>query len=245
MAVPPLGCGNGGLRWSEVRLLIEEYVGDLEGVEVQLYEPTARYQNVVKRHGVEKLTPARALVAELIRRYSALGIECSLLEVQKLAYFLSRSLRALGLDDPLRLDFTANRYGPYADPLRHLLDALDGSYLHCDRRISDATPSDAIHFDHSRKPLVKAYLQIEAAAYLPAIRRTSEVVEGFESPLGMELLATVDWLLTHEHREPTLQALREGVDSWHDNAGDRKQRLFDDRMLGLALKRLTDPACSA
>jgi O-acetyl-ADP-ribose deacetylase (regulator of RNase III) len=68
IALPPLGCGNGGLDWNEVRPRIESALGDLEGVDIVVFEPTAKYQNVAKKNGVEKLTPARALIAELIRR---------------------------------------------------------------------------------------------------------------------------------------------------------------------------------
>ncbi len=239
IAIPPLGCGYGGLRWRDVKPLIEHALADLEGVEVFVYEPTSKYQNVAKRKGLEKLTPARALVAELVRRYWVLGIECSLLEIQKLTYFLDRVICDLGMDNPLRLQFEANRYGPYADRLRHLLDALDGSYLHCDKRIHDATPFDTIWFDESKKEHVHLFLKTEAKAYLPVLERTSELIDGFESPLGMELLATVDWLLQHEGLKPTLDAVRDGLDRWPDNAGQRKQRIFDDRLLNIALERLT------
>ena len=81
VAVPPLGCGNGGLDWQAVRPAIEAALGSMPGVEVIVYEPTAAYQNVAKRGGIERLTPARALIAELVRRYWVLGIECSLLEI--------------------------------------------------------------------------------------------------------------------------------------------------------------------
>jgi len=204
VAVPPLGCGNGGLHWSDVRPLIERALGDLDGVEVQVYEPTTRYQNVAKRKGLDKLTPARALVAELVRRYWVLGIECSLLEVQKLTYFLDRVITASAIEDPLRLH-----------------------------------SGDTIWFDESKKDRLAAYLKSEGKDYLSALEKTSELIDGFESPLGMELLATVDWLLVHEGCEPTLDAIREGLNRWPDNAGERKQRIFDDRMLGIALDRLT------
>jgi len=46
IALPPLGAGNGGLDWREVRPEIEHALGDLEGVEVLVYEPTDKYQNV-------------------------------------------------------------------------------------------------------------------------------------------------------------------------------------------------------
>lgn len=128
IAIPPLGCGNGGLEWAVVRPLIEDALRDLNDVEVIVYEPTAKYQNVAKKQGVEKLTPARALIAEMIRRYWVLGMECTLLEAQKLAWFLERTIKKMGLEDPLDLRFEANRYGPYANRLTHLLNGLDGSY---------------------------------------------------------------------------------------------------------------------
>ena len=40
-------------------------------------------------------------MTELIRRYWVLGIECTLLEIQKLAYFLERQIIARSLPDPL------------------------------------------------------------------------------------------------------------------------------------------------
>jgi hypothetical protein len=97
IAIPPLGSGNRGLSWADVRPKIEAALGELNDVSVLIYEPTDQYQNVSKRSGVEKLTPARALVAELVRRYWILGIECSLLEIQKLADFLERSIERLRL----------------------------------------------------------------------------------------------------------------------------------------------------
>src|SRR5207249_650853 len=97
IALPPLGCGNGRLDWPDVRREMEAAFADLKDVDVLIYEPTAKYVNAPKRHGVGELTPARALIAELIRRYSVLGIECTNLEVHKLAWFLQRVIGVLGL----------------------------------------------------------------------------------------------------------------------------------------------------
>jgi O-acetyl-ADP-ribose deacetylase (regulator of RNase III) len=241
VAVPPLGCGNGGLDWQDVRPVIEDALGSLPGVDVIAYEPTSQYQNVAKRSGVEKLTPARALVAELVRRYWVLGIECSLLEIQKLAWFLEQSIKELALDDPLDLRFEADRYGPYAHRLTHLLNALDGSYLHCDKRITDAGPYDVIWFDDSRKERVGLYLKSrEARDYLEALERTSALIDGFESPLGMELLATVDWLIHRQGIRPTVEDMMAGLRRWPGGkeAADRKAGLFDARLIELALKRV-------
>ena len=124
IAIPPLGAGNGGLDWNDVKPLITEALAGLD-CDIVVYEPTGAYQNVVKRNGVEKLTPARALMAEMIRRYEVLGFDCSILEAQKLAWFLSGAVQRSNLPNPIADDFVANRYGPYSDKVRHLPDSLD------------------------------------------------------------------------------------------------------------------------
>jgi O-acetyl-ADP-ribose deacetylase (regulator of RNase III) len=240
LAVPPLGCGHGGLAWDDVRPLIEAALGDLSAIEVQAFEPTSAYHTPLKQRGVEKLTPARALIAEAVRRYSILGIECSYLEVQKLAYFVERCVSALGLKDPLRMAFKADRYGPYSDRLRHVLDSLDGAWLSSEKRLADAGPMDRIQFTDTRRPELAAYLSSESADYLPVLDRLSAIIDGFESPLGMELLATVDWLLHTEGANASVAGIREALDHWPSGpaAARRKQSLFDDRSLALALERL-------
>ena len=242
IAIPPLGTGNGGLDWSVVKPRIDKALSTLEGVDVLVFEPTRQYHNVTKRRGVEKLTPARALIAEVVRRYWVPGIECSLLEIQKLAWFLERAIKQAGLDNPLNLRFEASKYGPYADRLRHLLDSLDGSYLHCEKRLADAGPADVIWFDESRKGNIQAYLGTgEARQYSPALERVGEIIEGFQSPLGMELLASIDWLLSEGGCEPELDSIKTGLRHWPGGkqAAERKQRLFDDHMIQSAIERLS------
>lgn len=51
VAVPPLGCGNGGLDWELVRSEIETALGGLADVEVLVYEPLAAYPNAPKDQG--------------------------------------------------------------------------------------------------------------------------------------------------------------------------------------------------
>ena len=244
IALPPLGCGNGGLEWSVVRPKIEAALGGLEGVEIVVYEPTARYQNVAKKRGVEKLTPARALIAEMVRRYWVLGIECTLIEAQKLARCLERTIQRLQLPDPLDLRFEANRYGPFAHRLTHLLDGLDGSYLHCDKRLADAAPFDTIWFEDSKRETVDLYLKsAEARDYVPALDATDALIAGFQSPLGLEVLATVDWLIQREGAHASIAGIRTGLNRWPtgEQAAWRKQRLLTDRLIALAPDRLKSP----
>jgi hypothetical protein len=59
----------------------------------------------------------------------------------------------------------------------------------------------------------------------------------------MELLATVDWLIARERCEPSIAGIREGLSKWPAGkaAADRKLRIFDDRLIDLALKQLATP----
>jgi O-acetyl-ADP-ribose deacetylase (regulator of RNase III) len=242
VAIPPLGAGNGGLEWATVKAEIDAALGNMAGTEILVYEPTSRYQNVSKREGVEKLTPARALIAELVRRYWILGMECSLLEIQKLAWFLERNIEQFGAPNPLQLKFVAHTYGPYANRLDHLLNNLDGSYLHCDKRIADAGPLDVIWFDDGRSDVLAAYLRSgEMKPYLRALEETASLIDGFESPFGLELLASLDWLLIREGRDPSVESIRAGLSEWPggESAGRRKYRLFDERAIRIGLDRLT------
>jgi|SRR5271165_674564 len=241
VALPPLGCGNGGLEWTLVRHEIERTLSDLQAVDVVVYQPTTEYQNKLEKKGVEGLTPARAMIVELIRRYLAIGFDCSNLEVHKLAWFLQRFIVAFGLSNPLRLKFEANRYGPYADNLRQLLNALDGSFLHCAKRLADAGPMEPITVDSRRVSEVAAFMAGgEVEAFKGALKAAEDLIDGFETPFLMELLATVDWI-QREHRRPLNTAeIVAALASWPGGktAAKRKLSLFNPGTIDLACERL-------
>jgi O-acetyl-ADP-ribose deacetylase (regulator of RNase III) len=247
IAIPPLGAGNGGLNWQDVKLKVESELADLKDVDIYVYEPTEKYQNVAKKEGVKTLTPARALIAELVRRYWVLGMECSLLEIQKLAWFLHRCIQQQGLNDDLKLKFEASYYGPYAANLTHLLNALDGSYLKSDKRIPDCEPLDVIWFNDQEREKIEIYLNTEAKAYLPVLDQASHLIDGFESPFGMELLSTVDWLMSQEHREPNVASIKEGISQWAagEKWAKRKLSIFNDTNLQFAIDRLSQEKSTA
>jgi hypothetical protein len=172
-----------------------------------------------------------------------LGFECTLLEIQKLAYLLQRRITKLGGVSPLKLEFHADKFGPYAPTLGHLLDNLDGSYLHCEKRVADASILDTIWFEESKKDVVAAFLKsTEARPFHQALEETTSLIDGFESPVGLELLGTIDWLLSHDGAEPTLDGVRNGLQSWlgGGEASQRKLQLFDDGLIRLALSRLAE-----
>lgn len=117
----------------------------------------------------------------------------------------------------------------------------DGSYLHCDKRLADASPFDLIWFEDAKRDRITAYLNsTEAKQYRDALERTDELIDGFQSPLGMELLATVDWLLNEHAIGPAVTEVKGALRNWPGgpDSAKRKLTLFDDRLIQLALERL-------
>jgi O-acetyl-ADP-ribose deacetylase (regulator of RNase III) len=243
IAIPPLGCGNGGLDWRDVRPLIERSADAMSGVEVVVFPPTNKYMGTAKPSGLSGLTPARSLITELARVYSDIALDCTLIEIQKLAYFLQRAISRRRLVDPLALSFSANRYGPYADQLRHLIDALDGSYLRSERRIGDANPRNSIWFASERAAELREFLaRSEMSSLLEAVDDVLGLIRGFESSFGLELLATVDWLVTRCGYSRDPDAVLAGIGQWPGGptSAERKARIMNRSVVVMALDRLRD-----
>src|SRR5271170_4152178 len=125
IAVPPLGCGNGGLDWDDVRPLIEQAFLELRDVEVQLFYPDGapKAEDMKIATKPPRMTPGRAVIVEVLSRYVLPGYRLTLLEIQKLAYFLQEA------GQPLDLNFQKQKYGPYAENLHHVLQRIEGHYV--------------------------------------------------------------------------------------------------------------------
>jgi O-acetyl-ADP-ribose deacetylase (regulator of RNase III) len=240
IAIPPLGAGNGSLPWDQVKFHIQSILSDLQ-TDIYLYQPSNNYFKVETIKKTPTLTAPRALLLDILRQYSDFGIDCSVLELHKLAWFLSRAISRYVPDGDLQLDFCAHKYGPYSDKLRHLIGNLEGSFILCSQRINDARPLDPIRFNYDKLTTVSEFVATLSETYQQALEKTSTIIEGFQSPFGMELLATVDWLIFKEQVAPEVSALRRGLLNWKGDpsAPKRKNELFDDREIAIALQHLT------
>jgi O-acetyl-ADP-ribose deacetylase (regulator of RNase III) len=183
IAVPPLGSGNGGLDWDIVRPRIVHAFDSLPDVRVLLYEPRGEPPAHERPIGTEKplLTVPRALYIALIGAYRRLDYALTLLELQKLAYFLQVA------GEPLKLNFERAPYGPYAHNLNQVLRRLEGHYL---AGATDTKPGTEIRLLDGAVKEASQFLEVKPAAH-DRLDRVSRLIEGFETPYGMELLATV------------------------------------------------------
>ena len=230
IAVPPLGCGNGGLDWRAVRPLIEAAFTEVPSVEVFLYSPDGAPEPRAMPVNTKRpdMTPARALFIKLMNQYGALNYRRTLLEIQKLGYFLQES------GEPLRLRFEAGLYGPYAANLNKVLELMEGHFI---RGYGDSQKPDA-----EIELLAGA---VEAAEDLLAgcpesvsrLSGVSELIQGFETPYGMELLSTVHWVCTHgEPKATTPDTAVEAVHGWNE----RKRDMFRQDHIHVAYNRLKE-----
>lgn len=234
IAVPPLGCGLGGLNWSDVRPLIERAFAPLTDVAVHLYEPNGAPPAKSMPVGTARpqMTPARALFVKLMDAYSALDYSRTLLEVQKLAYFL----QAAG--QPLRLKYVPHIYGPYADNLNKVLEVMEGHFV---RGYGDSQKPDAeIELLPGAVDEADAFLASDADAR-GRLARVAELIEGFETPYGMELLATVHWVAHHASPGSVVPALDADqaikvVHEWNP----RKRKMFQLEHVRVAWQHLTE-----
>lgn len=210
VAVPPLGCGLGGLSWSKVRPLVVEHLGGLEGVEVVLYEPKGAppAKEMVNRTNRPKMTPGRAALLAVMSRYDAPGYDyrLSLIEIQKLAYLLQEA------GQPLKLDYAPHIYGPYADALRHVLNHLEGHFT-SGYGAGEGAPETPIELLPGAIGAAEEFLEGEPKT-LERLLSVARLIEGFETPFGMELLATVHWVANREAEVTDLETAIKAVHAW-------------------------------
>ena len=230
IAIPPLGCGLGGLHWEDVKPVIIEAFQAVPEVNVILYEPSGPppATDMAKPPKIPHMTVGRAALLGLMRRYLAAVMDptITLLEVHKLMYFMQEA------GEPLQLKYQKAPYGPYAENLRHVLNHIEGHFI---SGYGDAG-------DIPDKPLdLKPHASEQAEAFLTQHEATRQrfdqvaaLIKGFETTFGMELLSTVHWVATHEHAATAEEAVAK-VHAWNS-----RKRMFEPRHIHLAWERLRE-----
>jgi O-acetyl-ADP-ribose deacetylase (regulator of RNase III) len=238
IAIPALGCGNGGLDWGQVRPLVQRACTRMSDVRSVVFAPTGAPPATAMPNATARprLTLLRALLLATIGRYlerartQEVRVGVSELEIQKLAYFL----KILGADYPLQ--FARGHYGPYADKLSHVLNTLEGHYLteygDNSARVTDLVPITPTAGSLDAAESVLRTHPEDAAR----IDRLLELLDGFETPYSLELLATVHFATTQPPTSSDPDVLGTRVADWNL----RKARLFTNDHVRIAVQRLTE-----
>lgn len=229
IAIPPLGCGNGGLAWAEVKPLIVQAFEPLSEVEVVLFEPSGAPAATTMKVATTRpcMTATKAAVIRVLELYGLPGYQATRIEVQKLVYFLK-----IAGDPALQdLEYCRFHYGPYANNLSHVFQQMEGHYI---RGYGDGSGRAQIQVLPAGHNAAEAFLgqASEAHRYL---ERVGRLIEGFETPYGMEMLATLHWVAQEDPQAATdCQVAIQRVHEW----SDRKKSLFKPYHLEIAWHHL-------
>ena len=225
IALPPLGCGNGGLEWVDVKTLIERKLGVLDDVEIVVFTPIGNpdVPEFVTRSTMEMTYPRAMLLKTLSELELFFDGAFDRLSMQKIVYFL----QVFGVG--FKLDFQRNLFGPYSDTLKKAFVLLEKSellsgFLSRDRR-THVTPLGCAVADD--------FLQSQGQSGDEIITPLSHLIQGYESPYGLELLSSVHWLAHHEKHFP-IERIIEEMKCW----SDQKRNSFDDMTIRAAYHRL-------
>jgi len=224
IAIPPLGSGLGGLNWKDVRARIEAAFADLQDVTVLLYEPAgappAEEMSHIKKN--PNLTVGRAALLVLMRRYLAAVMDpfVTLLEIHKMMYLLQEA------GEGLKLHYQKGPYGPYALNLRHVLNLLEGHFITGYGDAQD-NPERQINLLPEKQSEVEGFLDNHPSTK-EHFQRVVDLISGFETPYGMELLATVHWVGRHEGATTVDEAVTKTY------AWSKRKKMFQEKHIRIA-----------
>lgn len=235
IALPPLGCGLGGLNWSDVYPLIKSAFSSVPDVMVFIFPPTLHDSpsHPVNQRAKLPLTWKISIILQIFERYHLFDYALTDLEAQKLLYFLQES------GESLQLTFALSPYGPYAQELGHLLGELEGHYI--ERRAGgDACLENLIILLPSVHQRITAFMESNQMFYPESearVKRVLDLIRGFETPYGLELLATVHWICTKELSSiSSYDQIITKMQSWNIP----RKNLLNEKHIDIAWRRLYD-----
>ena len=232
IAIPPLGSGNGKLDWNRVKPVIVNALKEFEDqINITILEPYPQFDNRPIVAKVEsKLTPARAMLLYIMNRYQVMGYEINLLVVQKIAYFLQR------LGEPLKLNFEKGFYGPFAYNLIPVLKAMRQDYITY-KSLDDAKPSTVLRQNQNKINEVFEYFDKNLSPdQKKRVEKTIALIKDFETPFGLELLGTVDYIFSQKNEVIESEKVLAELKNWTN----RKRKLFKEYHIDVAKKKLQD-----
>lgn len=229
LAMPPLGCGYGGLQWEKVKTMIEEYLGS-SPARVIVYEPNEHVKAILQKETQTKevgLTDARAMILYALFRYERSGELASIFAANKIAYFLQES------GEPMKLTFVPHHFGPYDHRVEKVLYALNGHYLKGLEQMS-TKPFEPIELNYDKQEEVNQYINKKLTdQQRERLNNLFELIRGFESTLALEALSSIHFLLTRGEAS-TKDQLLEKIQSWNE----RKKTLIKEEYVNLAVTHL-------
>ena len=132
------------------------------------------------------------------------------------------------------MSFVKHQYGPYSEELRHALNRMEGHFI---RGLGDGVGEAEIEpVEDALKEADQFLAESPHPVLAQHIERVASLIDGFQSPYGMELLATVHWVVTREQGVRTFDDIISAVRAWNK----RKATVMQPAHVRVAWDRLVE-----
>jgi O-acetyl-ADP-ribose deacetylase (regulator of RNase III) len=227
IAIPPLGCGNGGLDWVKVKKLIIDAISPFEeSIDFFIYSPS----NVINKKIVKKAPKLNSSHLVLMKIKTQLD-DFGKLRLQKAAYFLNYFLKEE------YFKFSENIYGPFANSINILSrDIKEFQYFY---QVTTEEAFDISFNNQVSNRTIKLLNKVE-----PIVKMTTKILNKIEKDRDLELHSTILFLI-EKYYPVSIQDLELHLANW----SERKAKLFSKESInesvqfllkeGLILKTLT------
>ena len=173
IAIPPLGCGNGGLDWNTVKVMITDRFQDIP-VAVVVYEPSKSF--TPKSIEIPKMTASHLILMKL--KGGIPSSRFNKLRLQKAAYFLNV------FSNTNYFKFEEYKFGPYAHSVKILSQQIKAFQ---DAYHVNTVGAEEILYNNLISDSVKAIVE----KYGPPAKKSTNFVNSIDSNHELEIAATI------------------------------------------------------
>lgn len=179
ISIPPLGSGNGGLIWNDVKAIIEKKLSILANrIDIHIYEPSnTSYLTRIKKEPKLSLS---ALVLMMIKSHL---INFNAFRLQKAAFFMNIFLRKD------YFHFTGYKYGPYD----YSIDIISRDIRVFQEYHGVKNTEEAYSILYNK--LISKKVDTKMKEFEPFIKRACDFVNNISTTHDLECIATVAYII--------------------------------------------------
>ena len=208
IAIPPLGCGNGGLDWNEVRKLIDSKLDSVkENCQIFVYEPSMTYKAIAKE-------APQLNVSSLVLLQIRMGLEkFGAIRLQKTGFFVNYYL------DEEYFKFDKWNYGPYS----HSIDIVARGIREYQQFYGLENSKDT--YEQAYRVICSKKAEDKLEKILPAVTKATEYVNKIGTDKKLEGIATVLYLIENNDNVDD-EKIIELFKKWSDDKAKRFSKSY-------------------
>lgn len=211
-AIPPLGCGNGGLEWHVVKdILIQKLEQLSTNYDFIIYEPSNSYTAIPKE-------PPKLNTSSLVLMNIKLKLnKFNSIRLQKTAYFMNYYL------DSQYFNFKKHKYGPYDNSIAIISKNIKEFQLY----YNSSSTEEAYLLAY--RNLVSKNVIEKLDTLMPALLKATEYVNNIESDKDLECITTIMYLI--DSSISPIKNNQELILSFRNWSEDKSNRFTDAEIL--------------